>query len=145
MTAAEAGECSLRTTTATWTPLIPIALELHLFFGQFLCRASRPGELLKFLSRIRVGMRYLHPPHQLTTASRLSCTPSHSSTQVSRSRGTSHWCSSQGTILQLFTPRFTDAYKIYDNADVESLHSTDVVTFVGIASSESYVITNCVP
>jgi len=37
---------------------------------------------------------------------------------------------------------FTDAYKIYDNADVENLHSTDVVTFVGIASSEPYVVTN---
>lgn len=36
----------------------------------------------------------------------------------------------------------TDAYKIYDNADVENLHSTDIVTFVGIASSESYVMMN---
>jgi hypothetical protein len=30
--------------------------------------------------------------------------------------------------------------KIYDNADVETLHSTDLVTFVGIASSESLSI-----
>ncbi|KAG8217374.1 aspartic peptidase domain-containing protein [Butyriboletus roseoflavus] len=34
----------------------------------------------------------------------------------------------------------TDAYKVYDNAEVESLHSTDVVTFVGITSSESLSI-----
>lgn len=37
---------------------------------------------------------------------------------------------------------FIDAYKIYDNADVEDLHSTDVATFVGIASSEPYVMVN---
>jgi hypothetical protein len=37
---------------------------------------------------------------------------------------------------------FADAYKIYDSADVENLHSTDVVTFVGIASSEPYVMMN---
>lgn len=41
-----------------------------------------------------------------------------------------------------FVAFFTNTYEIYDNADVEKLHSTDVVTFIGIASSESYVMTN---